>query len=173
MFKIEKKIIEFCEKHYMLLGFIVISVLALLIRLSLFKFESGDYLIFLKKWFNYLKDNGRFWALKNYPGDYNAPYMTIMSLLTYIPINPLYSIKMVSVFFDFILAIASASLIKEIIPKNKKFYAFLTYCVVLFLPTVILNGALWGQCDVIYSSFVILSLLYLIKEKYVPSFVFL
>ena len=173
MFKIEKKIIEFCEKHYMLLGFIVISVFALLIRLSLFKFQSGDYLMFLKDWFNYLKDNGGFWALKNYPGDYNAPYMTIMSLLTYIPINPLYSIKMVSVFFDFILSISSASLIKEIIPKNKKFYAFLTYCVVLFLPTVILNGALWGQCDVIYSSFVILSLLYLVKEKYVPSFVFL
>ncbi len=173
MFKIEKKIIEFCEKHYMVLGFIAISILALLIRVSLFKFESGDYLVFLKDWFAYLKDNGGFWALKNYPGDYNAPYMTIMSLLTYIPINPLYSIKIVSVFFDFVLAIASASLVKEIIPRNKKFYAFLTYCIVLFLPTVILNGALWGQCDVIYSSFVILSLLYLIKEKYVPSFIFL
>ena len=92
MFKTEKKIIEFCEKHYILLGFIVISIMALLIRLSLFKFESGDYLMFLKDWFSYLKDNGGFLALKNYPGDYNAPYMTIMSLLTYIPITPLYSI---------------------------------------------------------------------------------
>ena len=173
MFKTEKKIIEFCEKHYILLGFIVISIMALLIRLSLFKFESGDYLMFLKDWFSYLKDNGGFWALKNYPGDYNAPYMTIMSLLTYIPINPLYSIKCVSVFFDFVLAISSAVLVKEIIPKNKKFYAFLTYCTILFLPTVILNSAMWGQCDSIYTSFVILSLLYLIKEKYVPSFIFL
>lgn len=173
MFKKEKQLIEFCEKHYMLLGFIIISLLALLIRISLFKFESGDYLLFLKEWFNYLKDNGGFWALKNYPGDYNAPYMTIMSLLTYIPINALYSIKTVSVFFDFVLAIASASLVKEIIPQNKKFYAFVTYSIVLFLPTVILNSALWGQCDCIYSSFVILSLLYLIKEKYIPSFIFL
>lgn len=173
MFKKEKQLIEFCEKHYMLLGFIIISLLALLIRISLFKFESGDYLLFLKEWFNYLKDNSGFWALKNYPGDYNAPYMTIMSLLTYIPINALYSIKTVSVFFDFVLAIASASLVKEIIPQNKKFYAFVTYSIVLFLPTVILNSALWGQCDCIYSSFVILSLLYLIKEKYIPSFIFL
>lgn len=173
MFKSERKIIEFCEKHYMLLGFIIISVLALLIRVSLFKFESGDYVLFLKDWFNYLKANGGFWALKNYPGDYNAPYMTIMSLLTYIPINSLYSIKIVSVFFDFVLAVASAALVKEIIPKNKKFYSFLTYCIVLFLPTVVLNSALWGQCDCIYASFVILSLLYLIKEKYIPSFILL
>ncbi len=116
----------------MLLGVIVISILALLIRLSLLRFESGDYLVFLKVWFNYLKDNGGFWALKNYLGDYNSPFMIIISLLTCIPVNSLYSIKIVSVSFDFVLAFASASLVKEIIPKNKNFYAFLTYCVVLF-----------------------------------------
>lgn len=173
MFKYEKKIVEFCEKHFMAIGFIAITILALILRISLFKFETGDYLVFLKNWFDYLKSNGGFWALKSYPGDYNAPYMTIMSLLTYLPINSLYSIKCVSVFFDFVLAFASAALVKEIVPKSKKFYSFLTYCIVLFLPTVVLNGAMWGQCDSIYTSFIILSLLFLVKEKYIPSFVFL
>ena len=46
----------------------------------------------------------------------------------------------------------------------------LPWLVILFLPTVILNGSVWAQCDSIYTTFVLLSLYLLLKEKYSLSF---
>lgn len=40
--KIEKKLCEFCEKHVMVLTFILISVAGLLVRIPLYPFISGD-----------------------------------------------------------------------------------------------------------------------------------
>ncbi len=41
------------------------------------------------------------------------------------------------------------------------------------LPTVFLNSAHWGQADSIYTTFILISLYYLLKKKYLPSFIFL
>ena len=101
MFKEEKKIIDLFSKNYLVFGYIFITIMALLVRFLTFHFESHDYVAFLAPWFDYLKNNGGILALANYPGNYNAPYMTIMALLTYIPVKSLYSIKFVSVIFDF------------------------------------------------------------------------
>lgn len=175
MLKYEEKFIKFCEKHYLLISFIILTLLSLLIRLFMLDFESGDYLAFLEHWFDHLKNNGGLFALRDYPGDYNAPYMIIMALLTYIPFNKLYLIKSVSIFFDFLLAFSSSLLVKELVvdKKKKNFVLLITYSIVLMLPTVVMNSAMWGQCDSIYATFVILSLLFLIKERYIPSFIML
>lgn len=175
MFKVERKLIEFFEKNYLTIAFVLITILSLIIRISMLNYESSDYISFLSGWFDYLKANGGIFALKNYPGDYNAPYMTIMALLTYIPINKLYLIKGVSIFFDFALAISSGLLVKTLVKnkKEKKIASFFAYSVIIMLPTVMMNSAMWGQCDSIYTTFVILSLYYLIKEKYKFSFVLL
>lgn len=175
MTKIEKKFIDFIYKHLFVIFIIIVSLMAIFIRINFFNFESGDYNWFLHDWFSYLKNHGGIHALSNYPGDYNAPYVTIMALLTYIPIKDLYLIKLVSVVFDFALAIASCLLVKELCKKYTWGWgiSLLTYAIILFLPNVIMNGALWAQCDSIYTTFVILSLLFLIKKKYVLSFIML
>ena len=77
------------------------------------------------------------------------------------------------ILFDIVLAISSALLVKEIVGKDKKWLSYLTYVVVLFLPQVIINGAFWGQCDSMYASFCILALYFLLKEKYIRSFILL
>jgi Gpi18-like mannosyltransferase len=41
------------------------------------------------------------------------------------------------------------------------------------VPTVYLNGAHWGQCDIVYGSMVLASIYYLVKEKYALAYVFL
>jgi len=173
MLRYEKKIVDFIKKHYKIIFTICIILLAIFVRITLFDFKSGDYVCFLTKWYKYLKIHGGLKALANYPGDYNAPYMTIMALLTYLPIKDIYAIKLVSVIFDFILALSSGLLVKEIVKKNKVTYFLITFCIVLFIPSVILNSSEWGQCDSIYSSFVILSLLFLMKKKYKTSFLML
>lgn len=173
MLKNEKKIVDYCEKNYLIIGYIVITVMALLVRFLVFHFESHDYVAFLAPWFDYLKSNGGLLALANYPGNYNAPYMTIVAFLTYVPVKSLYSIKFVSLLFDFGLALSSAYLVKYLVNKNKNVYFFIAYGIVLFLPEVLMNSGVWGQCDSGYTMFIILALLYLLKEKYIVSFIHL
>lgn len=168
----ERKIIEFGEKHYLLLSFIFITLIAFIMRYSMRNYESGDFYYALNPWFNYLKEHGSLKALATYPGDYNAPYVTLLALLTYLPFNSLFLIKGLSIIFDFLMALAAALLVKELSNHNK-FLELITYFIVLIIPTVLLNSGMWGQCDSIFIFFSILSLYFLIKEKYSLSFIML
>lgn len=76
-----------------------------------------------------------------------------------------------SIIFDYILAFAAGILVREI-TRNKNL-SLITFTIISILPSVLLNGAMWGQCDSIYASFVLFSLYFLIKEKYIKSFVLL
>lgn len=167
----EKKIIIFCEKHATEIFLVIITVLAAIARVCMFDYKSGDYLVHLSVWFDELKNAGGIKGLVNYKGDYNYPYVTIMAILTYLPFNSLYSLKTFSVIFDFLLAISAGSL-TNLLSKDKKKTIFV-YSFVLFIPSVLFNGAMWGQCDSIYAFFVVLSLIYLLKEDYFKSFIFL
>ena len=101
--------------------------------------------------------------------------MTILALLTYLPISSLVSIKTVSVIFDFVCAMAVAKIAIYVLKDNKHklSIALLLYAITLFLPTVFLNSSCWAQSDSIYTAFILISLLYLIKQKYVKAFIFL
>ena len=173
MKKFENDLLDFVSEKYLLLGMIFVTIFALIMRFSMFSFISNDYTMFLSGWFDYLKNNGGLLALATYQGNYNAPYMTIMALLTYLPFNSLYMIKFVSIIFDLGLALSAAALVKYLVPKNKDFYYFITYSIMLFIPEVVLNSAVWGQCDSGYTMFIVLALLYLFKEDYFKSFIFL
>ena len=173
---IEKKFIDFIKKHYIIFSFIFVTIVALFLRIKMMDYESSDYIFWLKPWFDYLKENGGLFALNNYPGDYNAPYMTIMALLTYIPVSSLYTIKIVSIIFDFVLAFAGCKLVSSLDIKNgedNKPMQLITYTLILFIPQVMFNSSMWAQCDAMYASFIVFALYYLIKEKYIPSFIFL
>ena len=173
MTKIEKKIISFIEKHLLDIFLLIVTVFACIIRIKNFNFYSNDFLGFLTKWLDYLKYNGNLHALASYPGDYNAPYITLLALFSYTGLPNIMIVKIISIFFDFLLAFASGKLVHEITKEKNKYFEYVTYSIILFLPTVIINSSMWGQCDSIYTSFVILSLLFLIKKKYKLSFLFL
>lgn len=167
----EDKIVVFLKKHCLVLLAILATVLALFARYKLLRYESTDYVGFLEPWFAELKAGGGLKALANYPGDYNAPYMTILAILTYLPIRALYTIKLVSIGFEIVLALAVGWLIYTLKPSKK--LAIIGYVVTLFLPQILANGALWGQCDAIYASFAILALGFLLREKWKLAFVML
>ena len=173
--ELEAKIWDFINKYKFLIFFIIITLLALAARIMTLEFKSRDYTIFLEPWFNTLKENGGFKALKMDIGNYNAPYMTIMAILTYLPIKPLYSIKAVSIIFDYVCALAVMKIVFTVLKqnKNKSFIGLLFYGITLFLPTVLINSACWGQADSIYAAFILLSILCLLKEKYFKAFVLL
>ena len=175
MTTVEKNLLGFITKHKIIIAFIVITIAALLARYPMLKVESWDWFLYLRPWFEKLQAGGGFPAIKDYTGDYNAPYVTILALLTYLPFGALKLIKLVSIAGDFLLAISAVLLVRELVSDRTKkaFVCLITYALVLFLPTVILNSSAWGQCDAIYTSFVLLALRQLIREKYPSSFIFL
>ena len=170
-----EKIWGFIEKHKFALLFMTITVLSILIRVVLINNISNDYESFLKPWFYELKNNGGFAALSMKIGNYNMPYLTVLAFLTYLPLEPLISIKLVSIIFDYICAYAVMGIVRIIFKNNKHkdFISLIFYAVTLFLPTVVLNSACWGQADSIYTAFVLLAIYQLMKNKYIKAFIFL
>jgi len=150
---------------------ILVTIISLFIRFLWFNGKTGDYLGFLKVWVENIRELGYFKALKYNLGNYNVPYMIILTLISFIKGEPLYSIKIVSVIFDFICAIYGVKIVHKL--SKNKISSIITYCVLMFLPTMIVNGAMWGQCDSIFTAFTLMSLYYLIEQKYIKSFILL
>ncbi|MBN2851997.1 MAG: glycosyltransferase family 39 protein [Clostridia bacterium] len=155
---------------YKIAFFIVMSIIALVIRYIYRDFQSPDYYWYLRIWFDQLKEGGGFLALSQPISNYSPLYIYIMAFLTYLPVNSLYSIKAVSVIFDFVAAYYVFKLL-EIKFKNH-FLTYLGAAVTLFLPTVIINGAYASQCDIIFSAFLLGTIYYLIKEKNITALIF-
>lgn len=93
--------------------------------------------------------------------------------MTYFPVRPLYAYKILSVFFDYGLAVIAAVTVAMISDNCKKKNALTAYFAVLFSPVVILNSAAWAQCDAIYVFWVFCALYALLREKYFVAFVLL
>lgn len=155
-------IVKFYEKHNILFYALVFFVLALLCRLSAFSFESGDYINFLKPWFETFKSN-RLEAIRTDVGDYTVIYKYFIFIATFFPSNSLYIYKFFSIIFDFLLAIYTGLFIYRI--TGTKYKALLSYAVVLFLPNIILNSGVWAQCDSIFSFYILLSCYYLYQKN--------
>lgn len=166
--KIKIKTVEFAVLDIIfLLG---ISVSGLMMRMSLKSVVTGDFTYFLEPWMNELRTNG-LGALKGDFYNYNPPYMVILYLISIAKINPLTGIKVVSSIFDMISAITVAAIVLDV--TKRKIRTMFAYGAAWILPTVVANGSMWGQCDAIYSSFIILSVYCILKEKPLKSMIFL
>ncbi len=171
---IEGKVWKFIDNHTYLMFFIIITILALAVRYMLLKYPSGDYDMFLKPWFEELKAYGGLQALARDVGNYSPIYMTILAILTYFPVDSVISIKIVSIIFELIGGFFLIKIVRELFKdkKNKELIAVIAYGVYLFLPTVFLNSAYWAQSDAIYTSFVLISLYYLLKKNFLKGLIF-
>ena len=134
----------------------VLVVCAFAVRAAGFDHASGDYNDFLAPWVEYFRTNGGFAALDRQIGNYNVPYLYFLALFSYSKVSDLYLIKLLSVLFDVVLAYAALRLAVQCTHKIKRGMA--AFFVVLFLPTVVLNGSLWGQCDSIYVACAVLGI---------------
>ncbi len=135
---------------------ILLSLTAFALRYLCMEHETLDYLNFLTVWVEHFKNNGGFRGLAVSIGNYNVPYLYFLALISYFKIYDLYLIKLVSIFFDVILAFAVMKLVGVVSSsQTKRLFAFYA---VLLLPTVILNSSYWAQCDSIYVAFAVLSI---------------
>lgn len=133
-----------------------LTALAFLLRGLGFSHETLDYLDFLSPWVEYFRQNGGFAALGKPIGNYNVPYLYFLALFSYSSISELYLIKLLSTGFDVLLAYAAMRLAGRYTRSNS--HLIVCFYLVLLCPTVMLNGAYWGQCDSIYAAFALLAL---------------
>lgn len=164
-----EKGVKLFKKYELLLFVIVIVALALYMRIKCFDWESRDFNVFLTPWYNDLKANGGFKAMKVlYPADhvncdYPPLYMYLLAIFSYTPVRAIVAIKSISVFFDFVLAVFIGLIARKITKSDM--LGVVCFSALLFLPTVFINSALWGQCDVIYTCFIVISLYFLMCDK--------
>jgi len=140
-------------------------------RLLAMKYETLDYQDFLAPWVEFYRQNGGFRALYRPVGNYNVPYLYFMALFSYSEIRDLYLIKLLSIFFDVLLAWGGMRLVSRLTDSPlRRVGCFFT---ILLLPTVFLNGAVWGQCDSIYVALAVLALADALEEHPVRAMVLL
>ncbi|MDE6259749.1 MAG: conjugal transfer protein TraL [Oscillospiraceae bacterium] len=126
---------------------------AILIRALCLDHTSLDYKDFLSQWYVYFKSNGGFDAVKDSVGDYNVPYLYFMAAISYSDVPDLYLIKLFSILWDVLLAWGCLRLVRSLMRERQGSTApLIAFGAALLLPTVALNGAYWGQCDVIYAT---------------------
>lgn len=148
---------------------VILLAAAFVLRGLALRYETLDYQNFLAPWVEFYRSHGGLKALSYPLGNYNIPYLYFLALFSYSDLSPLYWIKLLSIFFDVLLAWAALRLCARFTESPvRRLACFFT---VLLLPTVVLNGSLWGQCDSVYTALLLLALALALEDKPVRSMI--
>ncbi len=143
----------------------VITGCVVLGKISLLDYVSDDYEIFLSGWLEEYEALTLKQGLGTYIGsDYSPPYLYILLLISRLKNYPwMYMIKAVSMAAEGLMAYSVMKL--SSLKLRSGHYRLLAFHMTLLLPTLVFNGAYWGQCDVIYSGFCLLALFHALKGR--------
>lgn len=143
--------------------------LAFVLRYVCMTYETLDYQDWIRVWINSLRDNGAWRGLGQeiWSCNYNVPYLYFLAVISKTDVYDLYLVKLTSIFFDVLLAFFTMRLVSLFHDSPAR--QLTAFVGVLWLPTVVLNGALWGQCDVIYASFAVLGVYLALADRPIAS----
>lgn len=122
-----------------------------------FATETQDYTQYLKGWY----ENG-LQTLHDPNYNYSPLYLYMMVIAKELGFTALAGIKLLSVLLDFYLLAAVMALGAVFSRKAMWWSAALVW----YAPTVILNGAWWGQCDAFYTGSLVWGLVCLIRQRW-------
>lgn len=147
--------------------------ISLAVRIWVIEYRTWDIDGFLLPWIDTFRQQG-LQALRQGVGNYNIPYLLYLALIAKLPVDNVVAIKALSILFDYLLAGAFAYLVYLLragVPQPaRRCWAALAFGVACLLPLPLLNSALWGQCDSIYSFFCLLVLISLMKDRWLAAF---
>ena len=138
--------------------------LAIAIRYSLLNFQSVDYGVYTRHWYNFIKTHG-FSAFGQNFSNYNPPYLYLLYIIIqFFPDLPsLITTKLPSMITDFVCAGLAYKIVSIKYPKSP--IPLFAIFAILFAPTVILNSAFWGQADALYTTALIACVYFLLIKK--------
>ncbi len=150
------------ESERIFLGVLLLGSLAL--RLCLFGFVSGDMRGDMLGWSEFIRAHGGLRAMRQDIGNYPPLYYYLLTLASYLPLPRVYAIKAVYVVFDYVMAGYVWGMVRQRYPK--RLTPFAAGLAALFLPTVVLNSSLWGQCDAMYTAGLVACVYYLLRRQH-------
>ena len=130
------------------LGFGLVVTVAL--RFQLLNYHSGDMDNCLLRWCDTIEKTGLVKALQSGTIDYNVPYIYFLWLVTKLPFDRVWAIKFLSILCDYGCALAAGLIVWRI--HRSRLRAAAAAFALLVSPTVVFNGALWGQSDMVYTA---------------------
>jgi len=166
--KVNNVVIDFLRKYWFYFAIAAVVILAVVARIPLYTKRSGDFNSFLQPWYQQAYDNAKAF-LANGEGDYTPTYMYFLVMISWFRVKPdssayLYTLKTISVLFEFGSAFLIFWMFKFIFKKNDAL-TLLAVFLALFVPQILLNSAFWGQCDSIFTFFIVLSLFLIFKKQ--------
>ena len=154
-------------RKYLLIGIIF----AIFIRLICVPNKSSDYKSFLVHWYDFILSHGGFSAFQYNFADYSPPYLywilIAATLLSGLP--KILAIKLFAMSVDFLCAFLAYKIVKLKYPNGR--LPILAFLAVLLSPNAIYNSALWGQCDVIYTTGLIACVYFLSVHRQIPALI--
>jgi len=144
---------------------------AIYLNVIFFPVESLDARIFLEPWYDFIVAHGQFHAFSQNFSNYSPLYLYLLSLISLLSWIPkLAAIKLISLAFDFSAATAVHQIVK--LKRNDSKKAWLAFFIVLFTPTVFIESGMWGQCDIIFTSFLLWMIYAFLQDRPVATVLF-
>lgn len=144
---------------------LALLALSLLARLPLLAVQTRDYTFHLSAWLADIRALPGAEALGASIGNYNLPYVYLLFLIgKLLPVSlELYAIKLVSAAFDLLLAYYVLRLVQ--LADARRRVGVAAFLCAFLLPSVLVNGAMWGQCDSIFTALALGGLYYGLRGK--------
>lgn len=136
------------------------------IRIAVSQIAVADYTVFFAHWLSVLAHAPGLSAFATPFSNYPPLYLYLFKVLALVPVYGLYGIKTLSFIFEAVIAAAAAWMVGKTAPHTlSRGQLLLVFAVMLSIPTLVINGSLWGQVDSVYAAFVLLSLFALLRKR--------
>ena len=158
------------------LAFWIAVCMSVIIRIHLApQCISGDFTGFITGWTK-AYGSKTFWQALGFPiTNYYEPYNFFLDFIAHIPVPIWGSVALASCIAEYATAFYIYHIVLSVgtggSPEHTRHMGQLASIIILYLPMAMMNGALWKQCDAIYTCFAVISLYYFMKEKYTKSFI--
>lgn len=138
-------------------------VLAVLVRVAGRNYVTTDLLVF-RSWYDELWAAGGISGLREPIGNYNAPFLYLLVVAGFLPGATLLKIKLIFALFDALVVYFMYRLVALRYPGWR--IPTLAALVTAFLPTVVVNASMYGQCESAWAGFALGGLYLLLRDRH-------
>ncbi len=157
------------KQFFIIFLLFILFAIGLALRLLFLPANTIDMKVFNLKWYDYIVSHGIVNALGDEFANYTPPYLYLLSIATltksFLP--KLTAIKLIPITFDLVNTFLVYQIIK--VKFSDGFKPALGAVLFWVLPTVMINGSFWGQADALYTCFLLLCILFLLRDRSIEA----
>ena len=146
-------------------GVLLLTAAALcgaVLRTTFLAHLSADYENYLAGWMTQLSSGSFSEVMRAQIGEYNVLYQYLLFLCARLPVSGLLAVKAVSLLGDAFLCWG----LGRLAGKKNGMPAFIA---ALLLPSILLNGSMFAQCDSLYAAAAVWALVFALEERHCAS----